>query len=276
MACVSYRAAPVAWDHLQRNPFTADGAYGPAWSHFTLRDTDDANLITGSGGTDLYGMVAGGLVERREERLADFLRYEAAHRRTVIVSAPPGLDAEALVARCLADTPPPDRPRPTDPPWLVHSTPAAAWQAIVACGEVLSSARLRRLGVAVDDQGQRAFGEPADYAEYVMLAELHRIGPELVVASHGAGTIVDDESAPYAPGVRLYFDARHVIADGLGVRDGAHTLKVRDRLPLVPYLLGAIDPAAAHPGAAVSTWTPRLFLDMANARFRALTAPRQA
>jgi hypothetical protein len=260
----AYVVAPESWDRGQPNPFSADGAYGPLWSHFTLRDADDDRLIYGSGGTDLYGLAAGARCDRLHERLADFIRYESEHGRTVILSAPAGLDVGALAERCLAQTPDPSLPRPGDPRWLVHSTSAEAWREIEACGELRSSALLASLGAPVDAQGMREFGEPADYGDYVMLAELDRVGPELVVASRAAGTIVGDADSPYTPGVRLYFDASSVFAAGLAVRDGAHALKVRDRLALAPHLVCALDPGALGPASEAPVWTPRLFLDLAN------------
>ena len=56
-------------------------------------------------------------------------------------------------------------------------------------------------------------------------------------------------------------------AAGLATRDGVHTLKVRDRLPLQPYLVAAATVADVDPQGTVETWTPRLFLERANAWF---------
>ena len=46
-----------------------------------------------------------------------------------------------------------------------------------------------------------------------------------------------DIKAEYEPGARMYFDAQKIAADGKLVRDGLH-YKVKDYLPLNPYLLG--------------------------------------
>jgi hypothetical protein len=90
------------------------------------------------------------------------------------------------------------------------------------------------------------------------------------VSSHQKGRIVTDEDAEYEPGVRLYFDGHRIIEDELGVRDGVHLLKVRDRLPLEPYLRAAIGVPDVDQGGTVPAWTPRRFLDRANAHFERL------
>ena len=46
-----------------------------------------------------------------------------------------------------------------------------------------------------------------------------------------------DADAKYRTGARLYFDAEKMARDGLLIRDGFH-IKVKDSLPLAPYLRG--------------------------------------
>jgi hypothetical protein len=87
------------------------------------------------------------------------------------------------------------------------------------------------------------------------------------MASKQAGDFRLDPDTSYTPGVRLYFDLHAIIRDGLGVRDGLHLVKVRNHLPLTPYLLGAVgleDVAAGDPG---KDWTPRLFTQQADRIF---------
>ena len=99
----------------------------------------------------------------------------------------------------------------------------------------------------------------------VMFGAVDAIGPELVVASFQAGRFVMDEDAPYTPGVRLYLNNHQIIRDRRGVRDGLHLIKVHHRLPLAPYLLAAIGAAGLDPGGEVGIWTPRAFVERANA-----------
>lgn len=115
--------------------------------------------------------------------------------------------------------------------------------------------------------GFTEFGEPADYAEYMMFGSPDGIGPEIVVNCLLQGKFVYDENAPYTPGVRLYFDGHAIIRDGLAVRDGVHCLKVHNHLPLRPYLLAAVTAEALAAAGQSGPWTPRTFLKAANAWF---------
>jgi hypothetical protein len=200
-----------------------------------------------------------------ETRLADFLKYEDAHGRRVIVSFPP--DTDAIVTRALAETPDRSEIRPDDPRWWVHSTPLPNWEKIQACGELRAHVRLQQEGLSQPGVGLFAFGEPADYSEYVMLAWALAIGPEHVVSSQQKGCLITEDDTPYEPGVRLYFDGHRIIRDGLAVSDGLHLLKVHDHLPLDPYLVAAITARDLDPTGEVRTWTPWTFLNESNECF---------
>ena len=264
---MTYFKAPPDWDEKQPNPFTPDGSYGPEWSCFRMLDADDDIILNGTGDNGLYRFLAGRKVENLETKLADFLRYENAHGRKVIVSFPPDIAADELVNRALASVSNTSTIRPDDPRWIVHSTSLEAWERIRTCGELRSLARLRGEGIDARGVGLSEFREPDDYAEYVMLCRYDHIAAEHVVASQVAGRVITEEDTPYEPGVRLYFDARRIILDGLAVRDGLHILKVHDHLPLERYLVATISVEDIDPRGEVSVWTPRTFLDRANEWF---------
>jgi hypothetical protein len=263
----AYVLAPDGWTPEDPNPFAADGQYGPGWSSARIVHEDEpgALLANGTSPSGLYGFIAGSTLPDLEQRLADFLAYETAHGRAVIVSCPPGGDAQSFVQEALVATGELPDVRPDDPRWLVHSTRAEAWPAIRECGELRAAAQQgeSRLGV-----GQVAdFREPDDYAEYVMLGTVDSTASEAVVASRAAGRMVLDPDIPYAPGLRLYFDAHAIIRDGRATRDGLHPLKIRERLPLVPYLVCAAGVAQVDPQGTTAEWTPRLFAELTNAYF---------
>jgi hypothetical protein len=51
------------------------------------------------------------------------------------------------------------------------------------------------------------------------------------------------------------------------VRDGPHPIKVRDSLPLAPYLLAAVTASDLAEQAEGAAWTPRRFTEAANLIF---------
>lgn len=262
-----YELPPAGWTIDSPNPFSADGAYGPQWSALELMDANDAQFFHGTRDNGLFTFRAGRRCVRLEERLADFLRYEHYWGRRVIATGPADVDIDALLRRVLDEIPSGPVVRALDPRWMSHSTTLPRWQAIRACGELRSLARLRREGLDIRGVGLADLREPDDYAEHVMLGIHDAINGEFVVASHGTGTIRTEENTPYEPGVRLYFDCHRIIRDGLAVRDGLHQIKIHDHLRLDPYLVATIGVADVDPTRLVPTWTPASFLAAASLHF---------
>jgi len=267
-----YVVAPSGWDWQQVNPFANDGRYGPDWSFFQILDRGGTNYYNGSNDRGMYALRAERDVAHLNERLADWIRYETRHGRTVIVQMPLDVDAHQHVTQCLHETPAEHVVRAYDPRWVVHSTSLASWERIRACGELCSYARLQRAGYKTPGVGFWELGEPDDYAEHIMVGTVESLSSEHVVSSQQKGVICTKEHTPYTPGARLYFDLQAILRDRLGVRDGAHVIKVHERLPLMPYLVAAIDVAQVDPLHQVGTWTPNSFLGAANARFYEIIA----
>jgi len=255
-----YYIAPSGWTHEDPNPFTADGAYSPQWSCFRIREETDGRGVNRRWANGLYAFVVGrGWQRELAADLADFLRYESMHGRRCIISVPGDMDARRFVEEALEKTPVWSIVRPDDAKWLVHSTTAPGWAAIQACGELRAQARLRREGVAMPNLGGDWLGEPADYADYIILANAGAMAPEFVVASRNSNRMITEPDTPYTPGARLFFDGHRLIRDGLIVRDGLHGAKVHDHLPLTPYLIAAVTPADIDPDGTVTDWTPKSF-----------------
>ena len=101
-----------------------------------------------------------------------------------------------------------------------------------------------------------------------MFGALDDTGPERVLASQAAGRFVTDDDAVYEPGVRLYFDNYRIITDGLAIRDGLHITKVRNLLPLAPYLIDAVGVDDVDPVAGVRAWSLRAFVESADGAVR--------
>ena len=91
---------------------------------------------------------------------------------------------------------------------------------------------------------------------------------EIVVNSKQQGKIIMDENAEYITGARLYFDAKKIAQDGLLLRDGCH-LKVKDQLPLEPYLLWTATWDVIGLTSPVST--PKIFAEQADRQFQIIT-----
>jgi len=191
------------------------------------------------------------------ERLHDFLAYETAHGRQVFVDAP-GIDIANLPK-------PPAGLRPNDPRFVVHSTLLSSYENILRDGCLKSAAQLNIPAI-----GFAPLGEPDNYLDYIMFAAMEGCGAEIVVNSRLRGVVCYDPNAAYVPQARMYFDAHRIIANGLAVRDGVHDLKVRDTLPLEPYLVRTIfaEDVALPPGEP--HWTPKNFSAQADAKLWAL------
>lgn len=153
--------------------------------------------------------------------------------------------------------------REDEPSVLIHSTPMENWHAIRRDGMLKSWNRLRRERSGWEERPiGRELGDPPDFSDYVMLGS--GVTGEIVVNSKEKGIVVMDENAEYLTGARLYFNAEKIARAGLLVRDGCH-LKVRDALPLEPYLLWMATWETAGLAGRIST--PRRFAEKADRQF---------
>lgn len=105
-------------------------------------------------------------------------------------------------------------------------------------------------------------GDPSDFSDYIMFGK--GVAGEIVVNSKQQGKIVMDENAEYLTGARLYFDMKKIVEDGRAVRDGAH-LKVKDTLPLEPYLIWTA--TYENIGLKNRISTPKIFCETADREF---------
>lgn len=127
--------------------------------------------------------------------------------------------------------------RANEPAVLIHSTLAQSWGSIRRGGRLQSWNALKAQGALLEREPiGAALGDPEDFRDYIMFGG--GVTGELIVSSKQKGGICMDPRAPYLTGARLYFDAGLMARDGLLLRDGCH-IKVRDSLPLEPYLIWA-------------------------------------
>lgn len=102
-------------------------------------------------------------------------------------------------------------------------------------------------------------GDPEDFSDYIMFGG--GITGEIVVNSKQQSRIVMDGDTEYLTGARLYFDARRIAQDGLLLRNGCH-LKVKDSLPLFPYLIWVA--TWENVGLTSQISTPKIFSEQAD------------
>jgi len=186
------------------------------------------------------------------QAVADFLDYEEANGRTVVVVADPSLSDWREWGR------PALRPVPGSCPTqccshvyaegcgarlLCHGTPARTLADILNQGVLYSSTTLTER-TAEDLACSSSWGEPPDYFDYVMLANGRCVAPEAVALSRlMARDLVPADLGPgYPPAARLYFTWDTLAALPDVCFDGVHPIKVRNELPLDETLVAVVVP----------------------------------
>lgn len=147
--------------------------------------------------------------------------------------------------------------------YSVHSTSLENWERIQKDGCLKSWNILKSENLLYEENPIGiVLGDPHDFSDYIMFGK--NIAGELVVSSKQKGEIVMDCNAEYLTGARLYLDMKQIIEDGLIVRDGAH-LKVKDTLPLEPYLIWAT--TWENVGLDSRLSSPEIFCEKADREF---------
>jgi hypothetical protein len=201
---------------------------------FKLIDKADFQLCTGRDSKGEFGIIVTKECDEWAYRLFDFIGYETDIKNEYRLEVTDSDYEEAKntygnhsFTDCFL--------RSYEPKMLVHSTTKESYGKITRDGCLKSWNMLSTHSTPPIGQ---LLGDPPDYSDFVMLSS-GGIAPEIVVQSKQNGEIVTNQDAAYTPGVRMYFDAVKIAGDGLIVRDGAH-LKVKDKLPLAPYLQIAV------------------------------------
>lgn len=225
---------------------------------FVLTDSCDYRAFVGMD-EDVYTMKVSRRFPHWEYDVMDCLGYCAAYgiRLTLEVSAAEREQAARLYQGHAYNEP---CLRRHEPRVLVHATTPLGYRGIQKSGALLSWNAAKSSGLLAEGEPiGTLLGDPLDFRNDCMLGGFS-VSNEIVVCSREHGRLVMDPNARYTPGARLYFDAARIARDGLLIRDGQH-LKVRERLPLQPYLLLAVEPAPE------TEYTPASFTEYANRRF---------
>ena len=248
------------------NPVTGC-EYDLSWMILMLTDSRDYEKMCGSSNGCAYTIkISQSRCEDWEMAVCDCIGFCTANRKNVILVMS---EAELDAARSRYDGHSYDEPilRKSEPAVLIHSTPMDCWEQIQHDGMLKSWNLLKTEKTITEEQPIGIqLGDPADFSDYIMFGS--GVTGEIVVNSKQQGKIVMDVNAEYLTGARLYFDAKRIAQDGLLVRDGCH-LKVKDRLPLTPYLIWAA--TWDRIGLTSQLSVPKIFAEQSDRRFQMIS-----
>lgn len=247
------------------NPITKC-AYDTSWTVLILTDSDEYKQMVGNKNGCAYTIkVSRSKCDNWQMVVGDFISFHEANNKNIILVM---TEEEYLFVQNhynghkYNDT----FLRENEPSVLVHSTLMSSWEQIKNDGMLKCWSRLKSENAIseVSPIGMK-LGDPSDFSNYIMFGD--GITGEIVVNSKQKGEIIMDIDSEYLTGARLYFNTESMAENGILVRDGCH-LKVKDVLPLTPYLIW------------VATWdkiglespisTPRIFAEQADRTFRNL------
>ena len=245
------------------NPITGH-KYDSSWIILMLTDSSDYQWMCASNNRCAYTIKIS-LLKCKDWKMTvgDFIEFcKANEKNAILVAAEENLKA----AKEYYGDHRYNEPflRENEPPVLVHSTSLGNWERIKQ-DKMLKSWNILKAEKAIDERWPIGIklGDPADFSDYIMFGS--GVTGEIVVNSKQQGKIIMDENAEYITGARLYFDAEKIAQDGLLVRDGCH-LKVKDKLPLEPYLIWAATWDIIGLTSPVST--PKIFAEQADKQFK--------
>lgn len=244
------------------NPITNE-KYNSSWIAYCLTYSENYELMNGGGVGSVYTVLVSKNYENWEMSLMDFIEFQEKHNKNIILSAS---DDDIEKAKLFYNNHHFDDPflRDYEPKVMVHSTTRSCWQSIKSDNALKSWNKLKKEKLNWEQVPiGKQLGDPEDFSDYIMFSS-GTISSEIVVLSKQVGKVNMNENECYMPGVRLYFDMEGVAKDGLLVRDGCH-LKVKDRLPLNPYLIWIADWESV--GLPSEYSTPVEFTNLANNRF---------
>lgn len=247
------------------NPIT-NKPYDDSWIIFCLTDSPEYHMMNGGEVKAGYTLKVSKNYPDWMMSVCDFIEFQESINKNIILSIS---EEDLQLARNYYhghhynD----NFLRNGEPDVLIHSTTSENWSHIQADGCLKSWNTINCENELWEDYPiGTMLGDPPDFSDYIMFSD-GGISSEIVVLSKQMGSITMNQNMQYTPGARLYFDINRIAQDGLLVRDGCH-LKVKDRLPLYPYLLWVADWQSV--GLITPTSTPKEFTERANTKFNEL------
>ena len=246
------------------NPITRCG-YDNSWVVLMLTDSEEYQFMCGSRNNCAYTIkVSRTKYDEWKMSVGDFLSFNETNAKNIILVMTES-EYESIKDYYKEHTYNEPILRKDEPLVLVHSTSMDNWKRIKQQGMLKSWNILKAEQTITEDHPiGMLLGDPADFSDYIMFGR--GVTGEIVVNSKQQGKLVMDINAEYQTGARLYFDAKSMAQDGLLIRDGCH-LKVKDTLPLVPYLIFAATWDTIGLAGPIST--PKIFAEMADEVFQA-------
>lgn len=248
------------------NPITGQ-TYDDSWIILMLTDSPDYQQMCGSNRSCAYTIkISRSKYTNWKMAVGDFIGFSEANEKNAVLVMTEA-DFKAAESHYKGHRYDESFLRDYETTVLIHSTPMNSWEQIKHDGMLKSWNMLKSEKDIAEGRPIGVWlGDPMDFSDYIMFGG--GVTGEIVVSSKLQGKIVMDTNVEYLTGARLYFDAKKMAQDGLLVRDGCH-LKVKDMLPLKPYLIWAATWETI--GLASQISTPKIFAEQADKQFQSIS-----
>ncbi len=243
------------------NPITQK-KYDDSWIIYILNN-EPYKMFVGSVNRCAYTLKVSKNVSYWEMTLGDFISYNSSIGKNMILAVSEN-DYQKAIKKYKGHAHNEKYLREYEAPVLVHSTTKENYENILKDGCLKSWNQLHREGFCTEKEPiGKQLGDPVELRDFILFG--NGITGEIVVSSKQSHKILMDENIEYRPGARLYFNVKKMAGDGLIIRDGGE-IKVKDTLPLKPYLLWAA--TCANTGLDSEISTPKIFAQAADKYFR--------
>lgn len=245
------------------NPIT-NNEYDSSWIVLILNDSNEYHQYVGSKNGCAYTVKISRLkCENWAMNIGDFISFHEENNKNIILVMTES-DYQIIKNQYTNYKHKDSFLRDKEPSVLVHSTSMKSWEQIKQDGMLKCWNRLKyENSISEKSPIGIKLGDPYDFSDYIMLGS--GITGEIVVNSRQKENIIMDIDSEYITGVRLYFDVEKIAQDGLLVRDGTH-YKVKDHLPLYPYLLWVA--SWNNIGLKNQISTPKIFAELSDRTFQ--------
>ena len=240
----------------EKNPFTNE-PYNDNWLMYELTDSHDYEFFCGKVNGSIYCIRASKYSSNWQMSLGDFIDFNKEKNIILVMNRDEYKQSLFMYSH---DNCQDGFLRKYESKVLVHSTTFDNW-CLIKNDNLLKS--FNSICNNFSEPIGKLLGDPNEFQDYIMFSN-GNVSGEIVVASKENNKISMDVNTPYITGARLYFDARKIAEDGLLIRDGIH-MKVKDELPLYPYLLWVA--TYKNTGLKSRVSTPKEFTEKSNSKF---------